>query len=381
MKGHNPSAQPPGRDPERESLPSAPAAVDRLMRQALAHGVFPGAVLLAACGGQRLVHAAYGTANLYTQRPMTTVTLFDLASLTKPLATTLAVMLLCQRGGLSLDQRLPTVLPAVSDSDKSDITIAQLLSHTSGLPAYRPYFRLLATLPRPERRPRLHQLLVREPLLHPPGARVLYSDLDFMLLEWVVETVARRRLDGFLAQEVYGPLQAAPLFFIDRERPVPEGAYAATEECPWRGRLMEAEVHDENAHVLGGVAGHAGLFGSAAAVQELVEELLAAYHGHPPARLFKADVVRRFWQPLPGGDKALGFDLPSVTHPSCGGFFPPNSIGHLGFTGTSFWVHLERRATVVLLTNRVHPTRDNTAIRQFRPAIHDAVMEAILAPA
>jgi CubicO group peptidase (beta-lactamase class C family) len=348
------------------------------MRQALDQGVFPGAVLLAGSGGRRIVHAAYGIANLYTQRPMNTTTIFDLASLTKPLATTLAVMLLCQRGRLELDQRLATVLPAVSESDKRDITIAQLLSHVSGLPAYRPYFRPLVALPPPDRRPRLRQLLVSEPLQHPPGAQVLYSDLDFMFLEWVVETVAGRRLDGFLAREVYGPLQASPLFFIDRERPVPQGAYAATERCPWRGRLMEAEVHDENAHVLGGVAGHAGLFGTAAAVQELLEELLAAYHEYPPSRLFHGEVVRRFWQPLPGGDKALGFDLPSASHPSCGRFFPPDSVGHLGFTGTSFWVHRERRATVVLLTNRVHPTRENIAIRQFRPAIHDAVMEAVL---
>jgi CubicO group peptidase (beta-lactamase class C family) len=350
------------------------------MRRALAEGVFPGAVLLAARGRRRMIHAAYGTANLFTQRPMTTATLFDLASLTKPLATTLAVMLLCQRGRLGLDQRLRTVLGAVSHSDKSDITIAQLLSHTSGLPAYRPYFHQLATLPPSERRPRLRQLLVREPLLHPPGERVVYSDLDFMFLEWVVETLARRRLDGFLAQEVYRPLKVAPLFFIGRQRPVPEGAYAATEQCPWRGRLLEAEVHDENAHVLGGVAGHAGLFGTAAAVQELLAELLAAYHGQPSARLFQSVVVRRFWQPLPGGGKALGFDLPAPEYPSCGRFFPADSIGHLGFTGTSFWVHLERRATVVLLTNRVHPTRDNIAIRQFRPAIHDAVMEAISSP-
>jgi CubicO group peptidase (beta-lactamase class C family) len=350
------------------------------MQQALEHGVFPGAVLLAACGGRRRMHAAYGMANLYTRRPMTTATLFDLASLTKPLATTLAVMLICQQGRLGLDQDLPAVLPAVSDPKKSGITITHLLTHTSGLPAYRPYFTELARLPLSARRPRLRQLLAAEPLLYPPGARTLYSDLDFMFLEWVVESVVCQRLDGFLAQEVYAPLKVAPLFFIDQNRPAPEGPFAATEQCPWRGRLMEAEVHDENAHVLGGVAGHAGLFGTAAAVQDLLSELLAAYHGHPSARLFRGELVRRFWQPLPGGEKALGFDLPSATHPSCGRLFPADSIGHLGFTGTSFWIHRDRQATMVLLTNRVHPTRDNIAIRQFRPRIHDAVMEALLMP-
>jgi len=378
MKACNSNTQGPAPNAEQHSPSDALAAVDRLMRQALAHGVFPGAVLLAARGGQRLMHAAYGTANLYTQRPMTTATLFDLASLTKPLATTLAVMLLCQQGRLGLDQRLPSVLPAVSDSDKSDITIAQLLSHTSGLPAYRPYFQQLAPLPPNERRAHLRGLLVNEPLLHPPGAKVLYSDLDFMFLEWLVEAAAGQRLDRFLAEQVYAPLEAAPLFFVDQNRPAPPAAYAATEQCAWRGRLMDAEVHDENAHVLGGVAGHAGLFGTAAAIHVVLTELLAAYHGQPPVRLFRSDVVRRFWQPAAGADKALGFDLPAAVHPSCGRFFPPDSIGHLGFTGTSFWVHREQRVAVVLLTNRVHPSRENISIRQFRPRIHDLVMQALL---
>jgi serine-type D-Ala-D-Ala carboxypeptidase len=351
--------------------------VDRLMRQALAEGVFPGAVLLAGRGGEVLLHAAYGTANIYTRAPVTTATVFDLASLTKPLATTLAVMLLCQQGRLDPDQRLPEVLPAAGHSDKRDITIAQLLAHTSGLPDYRPYYRQLATLPAPERRPRLRQLLLAEPLLHAPGAKVLYSDLDFMLLEWVVEAASGQRLDGFLAEKVYAPLQAPSLFFVAGGRPDPTAAYAATERCAWRGRVMEGVVHDENAHALGGVAGHAGLFGTAAGIHVVLAELLAAYHGDPAARLMQPDVVRRFWQPVPGAGKALGFDLPAAANPSCGRFFPADSIGHLGFTGTSFWVHRTQRAAVILLTNRVHPTRDNIAIRQFRPLIHDAVMQAL----
>lgn len=348
------------------------------MRQALTDGVFPGAVLLAARGGEVLVHAAYGTANLYNHQPVTLATVFDLASLTKPLATTLAVMLLYQQGRLDPDERLPAVLPAAAHGDKRHITIAQLLAHTSGLPDYRPYYRQIALLPESERRLRLRQFLLDEPLLHPPGARVLYSDLDFMLLEWIVEAAAGQQLDRFLAEHVYAPLQVTALFFIDRKRPVPPAAYAATEHCAWRDRLLEAEVHDENAYALGGVAGHAGLFGTAAAIHTVLAELLAAYHGQPAAKLFRSDVVRRFWQPVPGSGKALGFDLPSADHPSCGHFFPSDSIGHLGFTGTSFWIHRIQQLSVVLLTNRVHPSRDNCSIRQFRPEIHDAVMQALL---
>jgi CubicO group peptidase (beta-lactamase class C family) len=353
--------------------------VDRLMRQALSDGVFPGAVLLAARGGAVRLHAAYGVANLIDRRPVSTATVFDLASLTKPLATTLAIMQLCQEGRLDPGQPLAAVLPAAAEGDKRGITIAQLLAHTSGLPDYRPYYRELATLPASARRPRLRQLLLEEPLLHPPGEKALYSDLDFMLLEWVVEAVANRRLDRFLAERVYGSLQAAPLFFIDLDRPPPEAVYAATENCAWRGRLLQGEVHDDNAHALGGVAGHAGLFGTAAAIHAVLEDLLAAYHGSPAARLFRPELVRRFWQPVPGAGKTFGFDLPAPAHSSCGRFFPPDSVGHLGFTGTSFWIHRAERALVILLTNRVHPSRENTAIRQFRPLIHDAVMPDLLA--
>jgi CubicO group peptidase (beta-lactamase class C family) len=209
------------------------------MRQALSDGVFPGAVLLAARGGAVRLHAAYGVANLIDRRPVSPATVFDLASLTKPLATTLAVMRLCQEGRLDPDQPLAAVLPGAAEGDKRGITIAQLLAHTSGLPDYRPYYRDLAPLTAPERRPRLRQFLLDEPLLHPPGEKVLYSDLDFMLLDWVVETVAGLRLDRFLAEQVYGPLQAAPLFFVHLAKSAPFAAYAATGQCAWLGRLLE----------------------------------------------------------------------------------------------------------------------------------------------
>ena len=180
-----------------------------------------------------------------------------------------------------------------------------------------------------------------------------------------------------MAEEIYAPLGVPSLFFIDPIGPPPAGTYAATEQCAWRGRLIEAQVHDENAHVLGGIAGHAGLFGTAAGVHRVLSELLSAYHHDMGGRLFDRRTVQQFFQRVPGTHKALGFDMPASVTPSCGRFFPPTSIGHLGFTGTSFWVHLEQSLDVILLTNRIHPTRANIAIRGFRPLIHDAVMEAI----
>ncbi len=348
------------------------------MRQGLADDVFPGAVLLVGSGEAMRVHAAYGVANRVTGEPMTADTLFDLASLTKPLATTLALMRLCQQGRLGVEQRLGSVLPAFEGSEKSGVTIAHLLAHTAGLPDYRPFYLELSARPAAERLALLRTRLVQEPLLCAPGERMLYSDLDFMILHWVVETVSGRRLDRFVAEEVYAPLGAAEsLFFIDLEHPPPAGRFAATEYCTWRGRLIVAEVHDENAHVLGGIAGHAGLFGTAAGVHRILSELLSAFQRGTGGRLLDSRTVHRFFRRVPGTDKCLGFDMPAAGNSSCGRFFRPTAIGHLGFTGTSFWIDLERGGLVVLLTNRVHLSRANIAIRAFRPLLHDAVMRAL----
>ena len=351
--------------------------VESLLQEGVAEGVFPGAVLLVSRSGRILLQHACGVLSRANPRRTTTSTVFDLASLTKPLATTLAVMHLVQGGHLRLDDLLGVVLPAFAGTDKHPLTLEQLLSHTSGLPDYRPWFRELGTMPFWERRRRLQERLRSEPLVCPPGERAVYSDLDFMLLGWAVEAVSGRRLDRYLDDSVYSPLGVRSVFFIDLQQPRPAGSYAATERCDWRGRLIEGEVHDEHAHVLGGISGHAGLFGTAAGVHALIRELLRAYHTPGGGRVFHHETVRRFFRRVPGSDKALGFDMPAPAGSSCGCHFPPTAIGHLGFTGTSFWVRLEDSTAVVLLTNRVHPTRDNIAIRRFRPALHDAVMEAI----
>jgi CubicO group peptidase (beta-lactamase class C family) len=335
-------------------------------------------VLLVGIGKQVLIHAAYGIASFITLQPMTTATVFDLASLTKPLATTLAIMRLYQQDRIRLDQPISSILPAFANSDKSGVKIAQLLSHTAGVVDYRPFYLELVGGHIGEHKARVRDRLVQEPLLYPPGERALYSDLGFMILEWIVETITGRRLDHFVAEEFYAPLGVRDsLFFIDLSRPPPMHVYAATENCPWRRRLVEAEVHDENAHALGGIAGHAGLFGTAGAVHRVLAELLSAYHAKDSNRLFARETVSRFFERVPGTDKALGFDMPAAVHPSCGRFFPPTSVGHLGFTGTSFWVNLNSSIVVILLTNRIHPTRENMAIRRFRPLIHEAIMSAL----
>ena len=349
--------------------------VDAMMRQAVAGGVFPGAVLLAAQKAEILFFEAYGMADLFSARPMTRETVFDLASLTKPLATALAILILVQNGRLSLDQSVTSILEAFCGADKAAVTVADLLDHSGGLPAWRPYYTRLRRLPEGNRKNELRRLLAAEPVIWPPGRQTLYSDLGYMLLDWIIETVSGLPLDRFVKQQIYAPLGIHDLFF-----PGPGGGgdvavFAATELCPWRGRLVCGRVHDDNAWTVGGVAGHAGLFGTAAAVDRLLAVLAGSVNG--AAGLFSPDLLRRFFVPRRPGGRPLGFDSPSAVDSAAGRYFSPASLGHLGFTGTSFWMDTDRAVRVLLLTNRVHPSRYNTRIRAFRPAIHNRMMTAL----
>ena len=347
------------------------------MKQAIADKIFPGGVLLVAEKKEIVFFKAYGYADLTNLTPMTKGTIFDLASLTKSLSTTLAVMKLVQYDRVDLEDSIGQILPEFAGTDKAGIKIKNLLYHDSGLPDYRPYYKTLDNVARDSRRKALRKLLVQEPLINPIGKTINYSDLGFMILAWVVESVADRRLDHFVAKEIYQPLGLTNLFFIFRNSAEPRGSIAATENCPWRKKILVGQVHDENAYTVGGVEGHAGLFGTADNIYRLLAELLFIYGGQRKSTLFHKDLLRQFFERLPGTDKALGFDTPSTTGSSCGHSFSQKSVGHLGFTGTSFWMDLERSVIVILLTNRVHPSRENEDIKQFRPVLHDAVRETM----
>ena len=354
-------------------------SIDRLMHEALAAQVFPGAVLLFSRDGVVLHHGAYGVGNLFTGRPMTLETVFDLASLTKPLATALAVMTLQQQGRLGLEQNLGELLPACSKGPKAGITVMQLLVHAAGLADYKPFYKEIGRRSPKTGQQALRELLAAEPLLYPPGTRVLYSDLGFMILAWLVEQVAGKRLDRFVSEMIYAPLGLRSLFFVDLSAPATSDVvYAATEQCPWRELLLEGQVHDENAYAAGGIQGHAGLFGTAADVHALLAALLDTYGGRGPQGIFETQRVRLYFKRSADSERTPGFDTPSVQHSSAGKWFSANSVGHLGFTGTSFWMDLDRRIIVILLTNRIHPTRDNQKIKAFRPQLHDAVMKRLI---
>ncbi len=354
------------------------ADAEQLMLAGVRQGIFPGAVLLVMAGDTVVFEKAYGWADLFSRRGMTRQTVFDLASLTKPLATTLAAMLLVGQGTMDLDAPCARICPDLEGTPKAAITARQLLKHSSGLPPWRPFFMQLRNLPEQQRTAGLRKCLLDEPLVYPPGRHSAYSDLGFMLLHWIVELLAGEPMQRFLARRIFDPLGIRDLFYNDVRHGVlkPE-RYAATQLCPWRNRLMVGEVDDDNAWIAGGVAGHAGLFGTADAVGRLLAALLAADRAHEGGGLFDQALVKMFWHSGARQRWALGFDTPSGKDSSAGSRFPPDSVGHLGFTGTSFWIHRRRQLIVVLLTNRVHPFRFNAGIKKFRPRLHDAVMASL----
>jgi serine-type D-Ala-D-Ala carboxypeptidase len=356
--------------------------VARTLRQGVEAGHFPGAVLVVGYQGTVVYEDAVGHAALApSRRRMTLDTIFDLASLTKPMATATALMLLIDTGEVRLDDPVDTLLDTWCRPACDTPSLRQLLSHSSGLPAWRPYYRHIdRALAPPDRRRAVYDAVHREPLTAPPGAMVQYSDVGFILLGEVIETVAGRSLDRFCRQEIFGPLRLGDIAFRNLERPQPPDApVASTEGCPWRGCIMAGEVHDENAWIMGGVAGHAGLFGTGRQVWRFAQGLLEGLKGG--AWLASPPTVRAFTarQGTPDGSTwALGWDTPSPAKSSAGRYFSPAAVGHLGFTGTSLWIDPSTEVIVVLLTNRVHPSRQRQGIRIFRPLIHDAIMRALL---
>ena len=320
-------------------------------------------------------------------------TVFDLASLTKPLATALALMVLAGQRQLDLATPLGEVLPAAwLPPDKRPLTLRSLLTHRAGLPAWCPFYHEVLAAPAPARPALLERLAAATPLAHAPDTVTVYSDLGFMLLKAVVEEVSGETLDRFCREEIYRPLGLKTLGFIPLPKPaqtVPttenrkpkteNRLYAATEPGLIPGRPPAGEVHDENAWAAGGVAGHAGLFGPGREVFRLVACLYRAYSGEQIGPLTPA-AVQLFLTVPPGADRACGFDIPGPDPAAraAGRYFSPRSVGHLGFTGTSFWLDLDSGQMVVLLTNRVHLGRDDkTKIQAFRPRFHEAASRAL----
>lgn len=314
-------------------------------------------------------------------RPVKPHTLFDLASLTKPLCTVLSMLFLLEQKTLHLQSPLGEVLPHGLREEKRSITIQQLLSHSSGFKAYKPYYELFQPVIEKNNTSRLIRLILEENLVAAPGEKCAYSDLGYILLGYIIETVSGLSLDRIFRQEIVGPLgleQQIRFHPVSIYSKKPNSNTAATERCPWRNKILQGEVDDEHCWLMNGVAGHAGLFGSVAGVLTLIEHLLLQWMGKTSTPAYSNQLLKKaLTRQYANQTWCLGFDTPSPSNSSAGRYFSPNSAGHLGFTGTSFWMDPDRELAVVLLTNRVHPTRKNEMIKKFRPMFHDAVCKAM----
>jgi CubicO group peptidase (beta-lactamase class C family) len=354
-----------------------------ILREAIESRAFPAAAV--EVGSREAIHwsAAFGRLTYDAEAEETTAeTIFDLASLTKVIATSTLAMRAVDEHLLRLDDPVARWIPEWTAGDRADVTIADLLSHSSGLTAYLPYFRDYTG------RPEFQQAIATSPLEYPPRTKAIYSDLGFMLLGFILEDADRRAshpwpgaTDPSSALDVQfrriaSYITAEPLTYRPPRAWRPRTA--PTEHDAWRGRTLVGEVHDENAWALGGVAGHSGLFGTAGAVGAFARAALHTING--ASILARPETMRAFIARrtnVPGSSRALGWDTMLPTS-SCGTLMNPTAIGHTGFTGTTLWIDWESDLYVVLLTNRVHPTRDHPeGIRRVRPAFHDAVVSEL----
>ena len=349
-----------------------------LLKTATGNGVTPGGVLLVARRGAVVLERAAGRLTYDEGSPaVTPSTIYDLASLTKIIATTTLMMRRVEAGALDLDATAASYLPELEGSPIGDATLRDLLAHSSGLPCCTELFREVGEgLDRDEARARYLEHIAGTELEVGRREQAIYSDLGVLLLGEILERSSGRGLDDLVQAEVLDPLGLADSGYLPDESL--RGQTAPTEFDPWRGRLPHGEVHDENTLALGGIAPHAGLFGTAGDVAAFGQAMLngGVYAGQRLAGAKTVALFTRRAELVPGSSRALGWDTPSEPS-SAGRYFSSRSFGHTGFTGTSLWIDPELDLIVVLLTNRVHPTRDNIAIRRLRPAIHDAVVLAV----
>jgi CubicO group peptidase (beta-lactamase class C family) len=369
--------------------PAGLARVDSIVAAAIADSAASGAALAIGRHGRLVWLRGYGELAYGSGRPATPTSIFDLASVSKVVGTTSAAMLLVADGRLDLDATVVTYLPWWSRGDprKEEVTVRQLLLHRAGLEPFRQWFREIEGIDA------YKDAVADEPLVTDPGTTTAYSDIGAMTLGWVIEEISGQPLDAFLEERVFGPLGMRETLYRPESTLLPR--IAATElDTLWRRELVWGRVHDENADAMGGVSGHAGLFGTALDLSVFARVMLndgVATACVPPGvggepcpvsrsetRVFDTDVLHDFVRRYDdASSRALGWDTPSGAS-SAGSYFTGHAFCHTGFTGTSVWIDPALDLWVVLLTNRVHPTRDNQKHVALRTATHDAAALAIV---
>ena len=341
-----------------------------ILQQAISERAFPGCSVSVLHGGKLVARKGLGRFTYDPNSPAVEAeTIFDLASVSKVVATTPMAMLLYERGQLDLEAPVTSLLPEFAGDDprRDEVTVRMLLAHSSGLPAYERLFEQART------REELIRAALAMPLTADPGTRAEYSDIGFIILGELLARLADEPLDRFCQREVFGPLGMARTCFC------PPPSWRAqipptVDDRTFRQRVVQGEVHDENASVIGGVAGHAGVFAPAPDVALFAYAMLNG--GRPILRPDTLALFTRRQSSPPGASRALGWDTPSQPSQS-GRHLTPSAFGHLGYTGTSLWTDPELQLAITLLTNRTWPDHSNQAIKQIRPRFHDAVVEAL----
>lgn len=348
--------------------------LDDFMQQALDKGVFPGAVLGVVNQHGVLYQQAFGYRQLEPEKlEMTQETVFDIASLTKVLATTTAIMCLIEAGQINLWDPLKRFYPELP-ADKEQITIMHLMTHTSGYQAIVRLWDLELT-----NQEKIEHIL-HLPLEYPMGTKVVYSDPNYILLGDLVQRVSGQSLDQFVEKTIFSALGMTRTVFNPVKKLPATKEIAATEWCSWRQGMIVGQVHDENAASFAGVSGHAGLF---SVIEDLCVflQMLLNDGMYDQRRFLSPQTIKQMrsdWTAELNQHRGLGWDLVKNAYSSGGVLLSQQGFGHTGFTGTSLWIDPELHLAVVLLTNRVHPSRENTKIIAFRPRLHNLIVASLV---
>jgi CubicO group peptidase (beta-lactamase class C family) len=345
--------------------------IDQLMKSAVKDSVFPGGALIFGIDQQVLYNKAFGNYTYSDNSPIVeTTSIFDLASVTKVVATTSAAMILVDQNKLSLDDKVIDFLPEFNNNGKDKITIKNLLVHNAGLAAFKQYYDEYSTAEE------VINDIMNLPLNNPPGGNFVYSDLGMITLQKVIEKITGQTLDKFLKKNLFEKLKMNQTMY-NPSKEIKNKCVPTELDDFYRMRLLQGEVHDERAYMLNGIAGHAGLFSTTEDLSKFAMMMLnnGKYNDQ---QIIDAKIINQWTtKQSDQSDRGLGWDTKSPENSSSGKYFSLNSFGHTGYTGTSIWIDKETKLFVILLTNRVHPTRANSKIGKFRPIIHDAIFESL----
>lgn len=359
---------------------------EEIITQSIAKNYFPGAQLIVGDDNKIIYEKSFGNFTYDEFSPaVTDESIYDLASLTKVIATTSAIMKLYQEGKIDINDKVVKYIPEFANNGKENINILNLLLHNSGLKAFIPFYKYYST------KEEVINAIYNAELDYEPDTKFVYSDLNAILLGFIVEKVSGQSLDKYCEVNIFEPLGMRSTSFLPDDK-MKERIPPTENDTYWRNRLLKGEVHDEAASILGGVAGNAGLFSNAEDLYKFMRLLLnnGSYYnpysrGLKEEKLFEPEYVslftKRFTEVFYTNSRALGWDtkpdvLPSKYRMPCGELISDNCFGHTGYTGTSVWCDRDRKLIIIFLTNRVYPSRDNEGIREVRPDIHNAAIES-----